>query len=129
MALPLPLVFVTRIASPFPAFKTSKANPLPLPCEIIMVSELPEVVKVFCAVIVWVVSRVTKLPASCLELKVTQSAADKSPRLVALAVGRLIVIFPLDVIGEPLTLTSVPLLPKVIPTEVTPTSKLPCMKV
>jgi hypothetical protein len=62
-------------------------------------------------------------------LKVDQFAEDKSPRLVAEAVGRLIVMFPLEVTGEPLTLTSVPVLPKVIPTEVTPKSRLPCMKV
>jgi hypothetical protein len=62
-------------------------------------------------------------------LKVDQSAEDKAPLLVAEAVGRLIVIFPELVIGEPLTLTSVPLLPRVMPTEVTPRSRLPCMKV
>jgi hypothetical protein len=62
-------------------------------------------------------------------LKVDQSADDKAPRLVADAVGKLIVMFPELVIGEPLTLTSVPVLPKVIPTEVTPRSRLPCMKV
>ena len=62
-------------------------------------------------------------------LKVAQSVEDKTPLFVADAVGKLIVMFPELVIGEPLTLTSVPLLPKVIPTEVTPRSKFPCMKV
>jgi hypothetical protein len=62
-------------------------------------------------------------------LKVDQSADDKAPLLVAEAVGILIVIFPELVTGDPLTLTSVPLLPRVMPTEVTPRSRLPCMNV
>ena len=46
-----------------------------------------------------------------LELKVDQSALDKAPRLVALAVGRLKVRVPLLVIGLPVTLKSEPEVP------------------
>ena len=60
-------------------------------------------------------------------LKDVQSEEDKSPRFVAEAVGMFIVIFPEVVIGDPVTFTSVPELPKVIPTEVTPTSRLSCI--
>jgi uncharacterized RDD family membrane protein YckC len=62
-------------------------------------------------------------------LKVDQSVELKAPLLVAEAVGILIVIFPELVTGEPVTFIFVPVVPKVIPTEVTPRSRLPCMKV
>jgi hypothetical protein len=72
---------------------------------------------------------VVSVIAPCFALKVIQSADDKAPLLVAEAVGILIVIFPELVTGEPLAFMSVPEVPKVMPTEVTPRSKFPCMKV
>jgi hypothetical protein len=61
-------------------------------------------------------------------LKVDQSAEDKAPLLVAEAVGILIVIFPELVTGEPVTFMLVPVVPNVMPTEVTPTSRLSCIQ-
>lgn len=52
-------------------------------------------------------------------LNVVQSAAVKTPRLVADADGKLIVIVPAVVIGDPETLTSVPVDPVAIATDVT----------
>jgi hypothetical protein len=52
-------------------------------------------------------------------LNVVQSAAVKTPRLVADADGKLIVIVPDVVIGDPATLTSVPVDPVAIATDVT----------
>ena len=52
-------------------------------------------------------------------LKSLQSALDKAPRLVALAVGKLKVRVPLPVIGLPETLKSVPEVPTAPQTSVT----------
>ena len=54
-----------------------------------------------------------------LALNEVQSALDKAPRFVALAVGILIVISPLPVTGLPDTFISVPVVPVVSPTLVT----------
>jgi hypothetical protein len=61
-------------------------------------------------------------------LKVDQSAEDKAPLFVAEAVGILIVIFPELVTGEPVTFMLVPVVPNVMPIEVTPTSRLSCIQ-
>ena len=52
-------------------------------------------------------------------MKSLQSALDKAPRLVALAVGKLKVRVPLPVIGLPETLKSVPEVPTAPQTSVT----------
>jgi hypothetical protein len=62
-------------------------------------------------------------------LNVLQSVEDNAPLFVADAVGMLSVIVPLDVMGEPETPTSVPLVPVVNPTLVTvPTGILSKLK-